>query len=127
MAHSKDMDIKTIEKNGIIIAVVNSGETVLCDTPSALDFMMSISYETGCRAIVLNKECVCEKFFDLRTKTAGDILQKFINYDIKLALTGDFSGYTSKALRDFIYESNNGSHIFFTASEEEAVERILGC
>nr|WP_325216391.1 DUF4180 domain-containing protein [uncultured Oscillibacter sp.] len=31
---------------------------------------------------------------------------------------------TSKPLRDFIYESNNGKHFFFTASREEALERL---
>ena len=36
---------------------------------------------------------------------AGDILQKFVNYGIKFAIFGDFTGYTSKPLKDFIYES----------------------
>ncbi|RAZ93497.1 DUF4180 domain-containing protein, partial [Klebsiella oxytoca] len=30
----------------------------------------------------------------------------------------------SKPLKDFIYESNNGKDIFFTASKEEAAERL---
>ncbi len=55
---------------------------------------------------------------------AGEILQKFINYHAKLAIIGDFSGYTSKPLKDFIYESNNGKDVFFVGSEQEAVERL---
>ena len=43
---------------------------------------------------------------------------------MKLAIVGDFSGYTSKPLRDFIYESNNGSHVFFVATVEEALEKL---
>ena len=35
-----------------------------------------------------------------------------------------FSGYTSKPLKDFIYESNNGKDVFFVGSEQEAVERL---
>ena len=31
---------------------------------------------------------------------------------------------TSKPLRDFICEPNNGKHVFFTASREEALERL---
>ncbi len=42
----------------------------------------------------------------------------------KLAIIGDFSGYTSKPLKDFIYESNNGKDVFFVGSEQEAVERL---
>ncbi len=43
---------------------------------------------------------------------------------VQAAFFGDYSHYTSKPLRDFIYESNNGKHFFFTASREEALERL---
>ena len=56
---------------------------------------------------------------------AGEILQKFINYRVKAAIYGDYSRYTSKPLRDFIYESNRGKDFFFVSSEEEAVRRLL--
>lgn len=39
-------------------------------------------------------------------------------------IVGDFSGYTSKPLKDFIYESNKGRDIFFVDSEEEAIDRL---
>lgn len=62
----------------------------------------------------------------LSTGIAGEILQKFVNYQCKLAIFGDYSGYTSKPLKDFIYESNNGSHVFFVETEEEAVIALAG-
>jgi len=43
------------------------------------------------------------------------------NYYIKFAVYGDFSKYTGKPLRDFIYESNQGRDIFFVPTEEDAV------
>ena len=85
---------------------------------------MSISYETGSNRIAFNKQGIAEDFFNLRTKIAGNILQKFINYNIKFAIIGDFSQYTSKALNDFIYECNNGNDIFFVSSEQEALEKL---
>lgn len=51
-------------------------------------------------------------------------MQKFINYGIKFAFYGDFSRYTSKPLKDFIYESNHGKDVFFTSDREEAVKRL---
>ena|SRR5574344_1230798 len=60
----------------------------------------------------------------LSTRIAGEILQKFINYQFKFAIVGDFSGYTSKPLKDFIYESNKGRDIFFVSSEEDAIEKL---
>ncbi|MCI9429658.1 MAG: DUF4180 domain-containing protein [Lachnospiraceae bacterium] len=34
---------------------------------------------------------------------AGEILQNFTNYHFRIAIYGDYSQYTSKPLRDFIY------------------------
>lgn len=56
---------------------------------------------------------------------AGDILQKFVNYDMKIAILGDFSSYKSKSLRDFIYESNNGNNVFFLDNKKQAIERFV--
>jgi esterase/lipase len=118
------MIINQFTSNGTDIAVVKSDEVCIFDVASALDFMSSISYETGSHSIVINKEAVIEDFFVLSTKIAGEILQKFINYRFKLAIVGDFSGYTSKSLKDFIYESNQGRDIFFVASEADAIEKL---
>lgn len=42
-----------------------------------------------------------------------------------MAVYGDFSCYTSKPLRDFIYESNHGSDFFFVPEREEALRLLL--
>ncbi len=55
---------------------------------------------------------------------AGEILQKFVNYGGKIAIYGDFSHYTSKPLKDFIYQSNKGKDVFFVATREEAIQKI---
>lgn len=65
-----------------------------------------------------------EDFFHLSIKLAGEILQKFINYKIKIAIVGDFSEYTSKSLKDFIYESNIGKDVFFLSDEKQAIEKL---
>lgn len=118
------MNIKTVQSNGITVAVVGSRTPVLTDVASALDLMATVRYETGCDRIALPKEAVSGDFFVLSTRLAGEILQKFINYQAKFAVFGDFSGYTSKALHDFIYESNQGKDVFFVGTEEEAVRRL---
>lgn len=114
------MEIKKINN----IAVVNSNEMIITDVQTAMDFMMGIKYETGCSKIVLNKEAITEEFFILSKGIAGEILQKFINYQIKFAIYGDFSKYTSKPLKDFIYESNKGKDIFFVSDADTAVKML---
>lgn len=74
--------------------------------------------------MIIDKSLICEDFFDLSTKIAGEVLQKFINYHKELAIVGDFTGYTSKSLRSFIYEVNRGKDIFFLADEAEAIDRL---
>lgn len=107
------------------VAIVNSKEVVIKDVQSAIDFIMTIKYETNCNKIALNKSGITEDFFVLSKGLAGEILQKFVNYQIKFAIIGDYSRYTSKPLKDFIYESNNGKDVFFVTNEAEAI-KILG-
>lgn len=115
------MNITAKTHNTLSYALVHSEQSIICDTQSALDFIATVRYETNCDTIVLNKAALCEDFFDLKTRLAGEILQKFVQYQARLAIVGDFSIYSSRALRDFIYESNQGNHVFFAGSEEEAV------
>lgn len=118
------MKVEKIIKDNISIAVVTSDKEIIHNTQSALDLVMSVKYETGAERIVLDKQNIAEEFFILSSGMAGEILQKFINYHVKVAIYGDYSKYTSKPLRDFIYESNNGKEVFFTQSKEEALEKL---
>ncbi len=118
------MKLTTVKENNIEIAVVNSNEILITDVQSALDFMMTVQYETGSNRIIMNKSAICDDFFHLSTKLAGEILQKFITYHVKLAIIGDFSVYTSKSLKDFIYECNKGKDIFFLPDENQAIKML---
>lgn len=118
------MNITNIQKNKFEIAVINSDELLITDVQSALDIMATVSYETGADRIILNKTAIVDDFFDLKTRLAGEILQKFVNYNFKVAIIGDFSMYSSKSLKDFIYESNKGRHIFFLPDEKQAIDKL---
>jgi hypothetical protein len=118
------MELTIVKENNIDIAVVNSSEVLITDVQSALDFMASVQFETGCNRILLNKSAICEGFFDLSTRLAGEILQKFINYQVRIAIIGDFSIYSSTSLKAFIYESNKGKDIFFLSDEKQAIEKL---
>ncbi len=118
------MKITKIERNGIICAVVQSSEKVITDAQSALDLLMTSKYEAGTKNIAIGKELIVEDFFILSTGLAGEILQKYINYGGRIAIYGDFSHYTSKPLKDFIYESNKGKDVFFVKTEADAVDML---
>ncbi len=112
-------------KENINVVKIEDERILIFDEQSALDVFMSLAYETGENRFIISKDNIIEDFFDLRTKIAGGILQKIINYRMKLAIIGDFSKYKSKSLRDFIYEYNSGKDIFFVENESEAL-KLLG-
>lgn len=119
------MKIDKIETGGgEPVAVVSGSEVVIEDVQSALDLMATVRYETDCDRMAIGKALLSERFFDLKTRLAGEILQKYVNYQMKVAICGDFSGYESQSLRDFIYECNKGSHIFFLATADQAIEKL---
>ena len=97
---------------------------VISDEQSFLDLFMTIAYETGENKFIIGKDNLTEDFFHLSNKIAGNILQKLINYKMKLAIIGDFSNHESNALNAFIYECNQWNDIFFVESEVEALNRL---
>jgi len=67
-----------------------------------------------------------ESFFRLRSGLAGEIMQKFVNYQVRLVVVGDISAQVaaSTALRDLVTESNRGRHIWFVDDLDELADRL---
>ena len=115
------MKIEAHNLNNTKIAEVISDETIISTAEDGLDLLGNLYYQ-GFDGIVLYENNVTPDFFDLKNGIAGEILQKFSTYRVKLAIVGDFSKYSSKSLTDFIYESNRGKHINFVNSTTEALK-----
>lgn len=114
-----------VKSNRKIISIF-SEIAIIENTGDALDIFGSAKYNNDTELIIINKESFTSEFFDLKTKIAGDIFQKIVNYGMRLAIYGDFKNIKSKALNDFIYESNNGKYYYFVETKEEAIERLIG-
>ncbi|QFG23207.1 DUF4180 domain-containing protein [Actinomadura sp. WMMB 499] len=69
----------------------------------------------GAEVVAVPADRLDERFFALGTRVAGEIMQKFVNYRIRLAVVGDVSRHleSSAALRALVAESNAGGHIWF--------------
>jgi hypothetical protein len=65
-------------------------------------------------------------FFVLSTGVAGEFVQKFVNYKRRLAIVGDISAQVaaSDALRDWIYESNRRSDLWFVTDLAQLEDRL---
>jgi hypothetical protein len=67
-----------------------------------------------------------DAFFHLQTGLAGEIMQKFVNYHVRLVVVGDLSRHLagSAALRALVHESNQGQHIWFVDDLDELKARL---
>lgn len=117
------MQITTHTINNIPIAEISAEGYLIEKEEDGLDLLGNLYYQ-GFDRIIIQAENITPAFFDLKNRMAGEILQKFSNYRVRLAIVGDFSNYTSKSITDFMYESNNGKLINFLGSVEEALNKL---
>jgi hypothetical protein len=103
-----------------IIAEILSTEIVITSVQDGIDLLGNVYYQ-GFDKVIINADQITPAFFDLRTGIAGEILQKFSNYRVRLAIVGDFASYESKSLRDFIFESNTRGQILFVENVNKAL------
>jgi hypothetical protein len=117
----------TIENyNNISVAIIEK-ETKIENAANMLDLMANIIYQHDVvnLGLVIYKESLSHAFFDLKSGFAGEMLQKFSNYQVKLAIVGDFLEVKSKSLKDFIFECNRGNQIFFLESIDDARSKYM--
>lgn len=106
------MGIKTHNIEDTKVAEIITDKVILRSTEDGLDLLGNLYYQ-GFDKIIIHEKNITPEFFDLRTKIAGEILQKFAQYQMPLIIVGDFSKYKSKSLNDFIFESNKSQQINF--------------
>lgn len=116
------MRIKNHDSQHGKIAEVFSDSPLFGNSEQALDLLGDLYYQ-GYDHIMLHVENIHPDFFELRNGLAGEILQKFANYRMNLAIVGDLSPYTSKSLKDFVYESNQNRLINFMPTTTEALTK----
>lgn len=114
------MKIEEHKINGEAIAEIISDEVIIKTPQEGIDLMGDM-YLQGFDKIILQEKHLASEFFDLKTGMAGEILQKFSTYRMRLAIVGDFGKYSSKSLQNFIRESNNGKLVNFVATTARAL------
>jgi len=114
------MEIKTHIINKVKIAEVIAEHCVINNVDDGLDLLGNVYYQ-GFDQVIVHEKNITADFFVLKNKIAGDILQKFSNYRMRLIIIGDFSKYNSNSLRDFILESNKGKQVNFLPSLSDVI------
>jgi hypothetical protein len=115
---------QVIERRGVPVLVCGTDGPPVAEPQDALDLIGAAF--TRADVVALPAGRLDERFFRLRTGLAGEIMQKFVNYRIRLAIVGDISAYVaaSDALRDLVTESNRGRQIWFVADLDQLDEHL---
>lgn len=103
-----------------VAEILSTGGSKISSGQQFLDVSMNLPTER----MIIHAKTLDPAFFNLRSGLAGDILQKVVNYRLRVAIVGDFSVYEGRALRDFIRESNRANTVIFVKTLEEALSRL---
>src|ERR1035438_10856595 len=111
------MATATYELHGIRIFDCPAEGPLLGNSQDAVA-LIGDAFGQAAKLIVIPASRLSSDFFRLRTGMAGDMLQKFVTYGLKVAILGDIEPHisASTALRDFVTESNRGDAIWFVPS-----------
>lgn len=115
------MNIETHHLKDSKVAEIISSSIVINNAEDGLNLLGNLYYE-GFDSIIIYEQNIADNFFDLKSGIAGEILQKFSNYRVRLAIVGDFSKYLSKSMDAFIHESNKSKQINFLPNREVAIK-----
>jgi len=118
------MKIEIHEHDGNKIAEVIADQVLITNAEDSLQILVDLYYQDFDK-IILHEKNISADFFDLKSKLAGEILQKFSNFRVRLAIVGDFSKYPGQSIKDFIFESNKDRQINFMTSLADAKNKLF--
>jgi hypothetical protein len=113
-----------VELAGVPVLVCDADGPSIATEQDALDVIGAAL--AGAEIVAVPVGRLDERFFTLRTGVAGGIMQKFVNYRLRLVIVGDIAAYTagSTALRDLVTESNRGKQIWFVDDLDALAARL---
>jgi len=116
-------DILT-QYDGVTALVCDTDRPTIATVQDALDLIGAALSQAEVVAVPATR--FDDAFFTLNTGLAGEIMQKFVNYQLRLVIIGDLSRQleSSSALRALVHESNRGQHIWFVADLDELRTRL---
>lgn len=110
---------------GVPVLVCDPDGPLIATMDDALDLIGS-TYQ-GAEVVAVPAGRLDERFFSLGTRFAGELMQKFVNYRLTLAVVGDISSYlaASSALRALVRESNRSNHVWFVPDLDALDARLV--
>lgn len=115
------MNIEILRFQDQNIAEITGEQGEIKGMDAIMDLIGDIAFNHRVDKILADRTLIDESFFDLRSGFLGELTQKFTNYRLKLAITGDFSFIESLAMKAYIAESRLGKTVRFAKSREDGL------
>ncbi|GAA3758613.1 DUF4180 domain-containing protein [Plantactinospora mayteni] len=112
------------DRAGVPVLVCDPAGPPIATEQDALD-LIGASF-LGATVVAVPASRLDASFFTLGTRFAGEVMQKFVNYRLRLAVVGDISAHlaTSSALRALVEESNRADHVWFVPDLDALDDRL---
>ncbi|NCB00139.1 MAG: DUF4180 domain-containing protein [Clostridia bacterium] len=118
---SEQLTVHRLDIDELPILELSGEGPVISSEQAALD-LFTLCNEHQAQGILAPTHLFHEDFFRLKSGIAGAILQKLVNYDVRLALVRDPEQKIKGKFLDFLAESNHGSHFAVLDDKETAIE-----
>ena len=106
-----------------------SGTGAILDV-TASDFRLGRPGDTlelvssGALAVIIRDTQIDDAFFDLSSGLAGEVVQKCVNYDLRVAVVMEQPRSLSASFEQFATESTRQGRFIFVSSVDEAYRRL---
>lgn len=118
------MKYSVVMKNNKSYILYNQIEFKISSENDVLE-IISACFENNTKSIVINGDLLSEDFYNLKTKLLGTALQKFINYNIKVAFIVKKERELSDRFKELVLEINKGIDFRIVENLESAERWIL--
>ncbi|AFQ47456.1 alpha/beta hydrolase [Burkholderia cepacia GG4] len=119
------MPDRLVHAAGRRVLLRDSAANLVQRESDALD-LVALAHEHDADWVAVPAAALHDDFYRLDSGLAGAVLQKLVNYGVRLAVVGDIGGWLARsdALRALVRESNRGASVWFVASEDDLLRRL---
>lgn len=124
MEEKDKMNYQIREINNKKYIEVISATELLSTENDVLD-LIALCWEHDTSLIMIHSTALSQDFFNLKTKVAGNFIQKFINYNIKVVTIIQQETIQNNRFKEMAMEINKSSHFRMYESKDDAEKWLL--
>jgi PadR family transcriptional regulator, regulatory protein AphA len=118
------MNMIIIERNGKKIVAASIDKILIASVQDALDFI-GFCGNNRAMGVLLDSNNLSPDFFDLKTRLAGEVLQKFINYRVRFAVVIPDHRIGNGRFSEMVSEANRGGDFRVFQDKEKAIDWLV--